>query len=37
MSKKQNDEEYELIETLDVLIDLREDLEELGIIFQRGD
>lgn len=31
MSRQKNDPEYELIETLDVLIELREDMEALGI------
>jgi len=31
MAKSPRDPEYELLETLDLLIDLREDMETLGI------
>lgn len=31
MAKSKKDDEYEKLETLDLLIDLREDMEDLGI------
>lgn len=31
MARTKKDEEYEQLETLDLLIDLREDMEDLGI------
>lgn len=31
MSKRNKDSEYELLELLDLLMDLREDMQELGI------